>query len=303
MSRVAVIDIGTNSVRLDIRDRTASGWNIVLQEKEIIHLGKSVFTTGEIDAGSTDALIRSLSRFETQCREHEVSRIVALGTSALREASNSEEIVETVRRSLGIAIEIISGLREANLIAKGILAERNRPGENLILCDIGGGSTELSFCRGHSVSRAVSLPLGALRLQQVQLKSIPPLPDSVAELRAHVMDRVDAELADETKFSGAFVCSGGSAKALTRLFSRQDRVLPSIERNELSTLIEQMVTKTCTELMTLSGMEEKRVEVILAGALLLEQLLKIFHAERFWVTDRTLRDGAFAEMATQTNAV
>ena len=316
MPIVAVIDIGTNSVRLDIRAlRGGSRWELLVRKKEVIRLGRSVFTAGIIDGPSEQALFENLDRFQKKIRSSNADEVVCVGTSALREAQNSAQILAEITRRYGFTVEIISGDREAQLIARGIVENEPNLQSSFVLIDIGGGSTEVTAVRDGEVLRSTSLPLGALRLQETFLKSSPPVEspaegNSVAALRAHVAQTLQQRF---PLIPGApplpLVGSSGTVKALGRLFgvlpgddAQDDPIATSsgaeslqYRRSDVEAFVVRALPMTRQELERLPGLDKKRAEVILAGALLLESLMHYFQAETIRVSDYSLRDGLYEE--------
>jgi len=197
--RVAIIDLGTNSVRFDIHQIGPGGeLKSLHREKLQIRLGQGVFLTGRLDHGAIRRALHAFESFQTTARALRVEKIVAFGTSALREASDSDQFLKRIKTRTKINVRIISGEEEARYIAEGILANERDLKGNFALVDIGGGSTEVSVCKGKKILRATSFALGTARLQQVFLKTIPPQAprkgerSSVDALRSHIKGLVFA---------------------------------------------------------------------------------------------------------------
>ena len=311
MKRLAVIDIGTNSIRLDIRELEGEKWRLLLRKKDIIRLGRGVFTSGALDPGSTAALFENLDRFSRHLRKYEVDETICVGTSALREAANSADVLDRIRATYGFEVQIISGQREAELIARGVLENERELHGTFVLIDIGGGSTELTGFQSHRRTASVSLPLGALRLQELFLKTIPPLPtpehhNPVAALREHVDSVIRAETSGRAfPLPAPLVGTSGTVKAVGRILgvvdaesetetdSAQSR--PQYSRRDLRALIERIMPLTADEIAAIPRIDRKRAEVILAGALLLDQIMEHFGAENISVSEYSLRDGIYDE--------
>ncbi|MCC6955092.1 MAG: hypothetical protein IT290_13325 [Deltaproteobacteria bacterium] len=311
MPTVAVIDIGTNSVRLDVRKlHDGKTWELLTRQKEVIRLGRSVFTEGIIDEESERALVENLTKFQKKIRHFNADETLCVGTSALREARNSDAILERLRAELGIVVEIIPGEREAELIARGVVENEGGLENPFLLIDIGGGSTELTEVNCGQVVRSHSLPLGALRLQEVFLKSIPPLPraedaDPIASCCRHASETLQS-LFPRRDPSIQLVGSSGTVKALGRIFQvipgddMTDAPIDSAERPtytllDLRDFIGRASSMSRDELAALPRVDKKRAEVLLAGALLLERIMSHFGADDIRVTDYSLRDGLYQE--------
>jgi exopolyphosphatase/guanosine-5'-triphosphate,3'-diphosphate pyrophosphatase len=169
-SSVAVIDIGSNSVRLVVYEQMARSLVSVFNEKALCGLGREVQSTGLLAPDAVDKALTSLKRFHALCKIQRVGRIFAIATAACRDASNGADFIARAERICGVPIEILSGPREAKLSALGVVSGIHRP--DGIVGDLGGGSLELIDVRGHQVRGGVTLPLGSLALQDLAHKSL-----------------------------------------------------------------------------------------------------------------------------------
>ncbi len=300
--RIGIIDLGTNSIRFDVHevDRDKAPKRL-LRERELIRLGESVFTTHHITEESAKRCIGAFRRFKELGDELDVDRFVAVGTSALRDAKNQKEFVNRVRSETGIDLRVITGDEEAALIARGVIENEKIDEGPIAIVDIGGGSTEIIIALGESVFHSRSFNLGTLRLQQVYLKSHPPkparegMPHPLNELRHFIRTNLSNTIIREgwpavEKVLGA----SGTIRALTRITKNFGDKNGVIERETLSDLIARMSSMTVRELLEIPGMEAKRVDIVLGGAVLLEEIADIFRAKRIHATDFSLRDGLLA---------
>src|SRR3954470_18420195 len=164
-SSVAVIDIGSNSVRLVVYAAMERSLVSIFNEKTLCGLGREVQSTGLLAPDAVSKALTSLRRFRALCRVMKVGRVHAIATAACRDASNGPEFIARAERICGVPIEILSGPREAKLSALGVVSGVHRP--DGIVGDLGGGSVELVNVRGNRVSRGVTLPLGGLALQDL----------------------------------------------------------------------------------------------------------------------------------------
>src|SRR3954470_23524173 len=205
---VAVIDIGSNSVRLVVYESMARSLITIFNEKALCGLGREVQTTGLLAPDAVAKAFTSLQRFHALCRVMKVGRVHAIATAACREASNGPEFIARAERICGVPIEILSGPREAKLSALGVVSGVHRP--DGIVGDLGGGSLELIDVRGNRVRQGVTLPLGSLALQDTSHKSLK---------RAERIVR--SELAEITQLKAgrgrAFYAVGGTWRALARI--------------------------------------------------------------------------------------
>jgi len=297
--RIGLIDLGTNSVRFDVYELQGEDKPVrLLREREIIRLGDSVFTSHHITAEASHRAIEVFTRFKKQGSELGVERYVAVGTSALRDAKNRDEFVRAVQKATGIELRVISGDEEAALIARGVLENEDVGEGPVAIVDIGGGSTEIIVTLGESIFHATSFNLGTLRLQQVYLKTHPPkaeredLPHPLNELRHHLRSSLSS-----TIIRGGWpsvkrvIGASGTVRALTRLAKNYGDKSGTIEKNTLEQIINQISRMTLKELLELPGIEPKRVDIILGGAVLLDEIAEVFKVKRVHTTEFSLRDG------------
>jgi exopolyphosphatase/guanosine-5'-triphosphate,3'-diphosphate pyrophosphatase len=169
-SSVAVIDIGSNSVRLVVYASMTRSLVTVFNEKALCGLGREVQSTGLLAADAVNKALTSLRRFRALCRIQKVGRVYAIATAACRDASNGPDFIAKAERICGVKIEILSGPREAKLSALGVISGTHNP--DGIVGDLGGGSLELIDVRGNRVRSGVTLPLGSLALQDLSHKSL-----------------------------------------------------------------------------------------------------------------------------------
>ena len=207
-SSVAVIDIGSNSVRLVVYESMSRSLVSVFNEKTLCGLGREVQSTGLLAPDAVAKALTSLRRFRALCKVQRVGRVHAIATAACRDATNGADFIAKAERICGVKIEILSGPREAKLSALGVVSGIHRP--DGIVGDLGGGSLELIGVRGNSVRSGVTLPLGILALQDLSHKSLK---------RAERIVR--NELSDLTQLKAGrgrtFYAVGGTWRALARI--------------------------------------------------------------------------------------
>ncbi len=298
--RFGIIDLGTNSVRFDVHQVTATGKSRLLhREKLMVRLGQGVFLKGRLNVEARRRTVHAFQSFARTCQDLSVKRIVAFGTSALREATDSASLLEQIHVESGIEVKVISGAEEARLIARGVLSNEKLPKGRFALVDIGGGSTEISICQGSKVLFSESFPIGTARLQQVFLKSSPPQRvngrDPVLELRLYLRSVLWPKMRGEhwPKVEQV-IGSSGTIKALYRMCRHADSGRLA-SRKGVSELVERMQEMETLELLAIPGMEPKRVDMILSGSILFDECLQAVGAKRFRFTPFSLRDGILEE--------
>jgi len=207
-SSVAVIDIGSNSVRLVVYESLTRSLVTLFNEKTLCGLGREVQTTGLLAPDAVAKALTSLRRFRALCRVMKVGRVYAIATAACRDATNGPDFIAKAERICGVKIEILSGPREAKLSALGVISGIHKP--DGIVGDLGGGSLELIDVQGNRIRSGVTLPLGSLALQDLSHKSLK---------RAERIVRNDlSEVAQLKAGRGrTFYAVGGTWRALARI--------------------------------------------------------------------------------------
>lgn len=296
--RIGVIDLGTNSIRFAIYD-IVSGKNkpkSIFKDRQMLRPGEGVFKTGHLKQAVMKKLIMTLKRYVKLANEHEVDFLEAYATSAVREASNRKDFVKAVKKQTGLDLHIISGQTEAEWIAKGVLKFEPHLLGRYVLIDIGGGSTELSFCKDRKVLSSISLPLGAARLSQ--LFSMTHIPD----MRKHVQKVLKRHHPFLHKHKCDFaIGSSGSIRTMVK-FSQKHWVKikhenrPNISRATLSYWVENLLQMNDRQIRALPGMEQKRVDLMIPAAVLLEELIVFLNVGKLESTEYSLRDGLVVQL-------
>ncbi len=174
MPTFAAIDIGSNSSRLKIASVSQHKLKTLHEDREVTRLGESVFQTGVISPDAMANTIKALKRFHKAVQLHVCDKVRVVATSAMRDARNAAAFTEWVKSSTGWNVEVISGLEEGRLIHLGVVTHEPGARGRCVLIDLGGGSCEVTLSDGGRVKEMVSLPLGAVRLQQEFLQHDPP---------------------------------------------------------------------------------------------------------------------------------
>ena len=304
--RSAFIDVGTNTILCLIAEiRDTGRFRILNDLADITRLGQGVDRTGRIGPEGEQRSLDALERFRQQCKSLGVEEFIAVGTSALRDAKNSQEVRARFRDKLGFDIRVISGEEEA---AYSFLAvQRGLPlvGSELLVIDIGGGSTE--FIRGNNsgVSQAVSLNLGTVRLTERFLHSDPVRADEVKQMIA----AIERELASLSRCgiqpddSVVIVGTAATFTTLVAMAKKLERYSHSAVHGSFLSLdvvrdhVRRLQEKSLAERKRIAGLEPKRADVIFAGACLIERLMSVWQHDKVIVSDQGVRYGLLHEAA------
>lgn len=295
MTRVGAIDCGTNSIRLLVADvdhpeGRAPVVTDVVREMEIVRLGYGVDRTGRIDPAAMERTLVAATSYARTCEELGAEAVRFVATSASRDASNAQEFIDGVRvafSSFDIAPEVITGSEEAELSfsgATGDVVAAGHPGPYLV-CDIGGGSTELvrgeATAAGARVVQSYSADVGCVRMTERHLASDPPTEAEVAAATGDVEAALDAITAHvELAGAGTLVGLAGSITTVTAHALRLDRY--DADRIHLAVIPPERLDEVTAELLTMSHdqraalpfMHPGRVDVIGAGALVWDRVVR-----------------------------
>lgn len=301
VARVAAIDCGTNSIRLLIadvsRDDSQTSFREVLREMEIVKLGEGVDTTKELSEAAVARTLRALEKFTVEIRRKGVERLRFCATSAVRDAQNREIFLDPVNELLGIEPEVIPGEEEARLSFLGATHELHHSAAPILVVDIGGGSTEFVF--GDSeVKAAKSVNIGCVRMAERHLISNPVAPDAL-EQAIDDIDRAIEIAASEVPIRSArtLVAVAGTATTIAAAalgldsYDRYAIHLSEISAEAVNKVAGDFQRSSRDEIATLGFMHPGRVDVITAGALILDRVMKATGASSYFASERDILDG------------
>ena len=298
--RVAVIDVGTNTVLLTVAERSGTSFRPVVERAEITRLGRGVDRTGRLDASAIAETVAVIARYAAEARSLGAERIAAVATSAARDASNGTEFFEASRAAAGLAPEIIAGGEEARLVHLSAWGDFGAPGSPLAVLDVGGGSSELTWGAGPVPEGRRSFQMGAVRLTE---RAAPGDPPSAADFR-RMEELARAALSEvaEIRVSGALagarlVAVAGTVTTLAAVA----QALPAYDalrvhgsamgRSELTALVVRLADLSTAGRARLPGMEPKRADVIVAGGILVATAMELGGFAQLTVSDRGVRWG------------
>jgi exopolyphosphatase/guanosine-5'-triphosphate,3'-diphosphate pyrophosphatase len=299
-TRLAAIDIGTNSFHMIVAEVRANGnFTVLGREKEVVRLGEGSSDMKHLSDGAIDRGIAVLKRFALIAENHR-AEIHAVATSAVREALNRDRFVERVRQEIGIAVDVVSGFEEARLIYLGVMQALPVYHKNALLVDIGGGSTEFLLGKGGTVLFANSLKLGAVRLSNRFFSGKTVKPKDVEECRAWLagaLDPVQRELrgrdVDIAIGSSGTILGIASMIAASRggEFSSEDGGMV-ITRKDLRKIVTLVLdAETAAKRRAIPGLDPTRADIITAGVLVLEQVFEALGIREMTTSKFALREG------------
>jgi exopolyphosphatase/guanosine-5'-triphosphate,3'-diphosphate pyrophosphatase len=290
---VAVIDIGSNSVRLVIYEGLTRAPTPIFNEKVLAGLGRQVQTTGLLADDAIETALAALRRFRTLCDVLEVSKVWAIATAACRDAENGDDFIGAAERICRTKITVLSGKREAQLTALGVISGIYKP--DGIVGDLGGGSLELVDVHGDRLRNGLTLPLGGLALQDIAGKSIKKAEKFVQESFAGL---------DILKqgHGRSFYAVGGTWRALARLHMWQTGYpfhvmhnyrIPAREALEFSRLVHRVDTETLSKIEVVNA---ARRPLLAYAALVLEHLVRNLDPRDVIISVLGVREGLLYEL-------
>ena len=306
--RVAAIDAGTNTTRLLVAEVQEGGLTEVERRLIFSRLGEGVDATGRLSPRGIKATTAAIAEFVDRSRELGAVRIRVAGTSAVREAANGEELLASVKEATGLDIEAVTGEAEAALSFAG--ATEDLPGGRYLVCDIGGGSTELAAGRKDEVLEgtaaidgAISLKLGVVRLTERHLAHDPPTPEELDSLEADI-DRTLQAASDELPdpSSAGFVGVAGTVTSLAAIdlgLKRYDPKLvhgSELTRDEVAGLYHRLARMSLPEREALPALPPGRADVIVAGCAILTRVMSWWSFPSVRVSEKDILDGLALEL-------
>jgi exopolyphosphatase/guanosine-5'-triphosphate,3'-diphosphate pyrophosphatase len=307
---LAALDVGTNSFHLLVARFNGDGpqFEVLARQKEMVRLGSGGADTADMRSLEPDAIERGIAALR-RCRQladaHDAP-LYAVATSAVREADNAEELLRRAREEAGVEISVIAGTEEARLIHLGVLQAVPVFDKRLVLVDIGGGSTEILFGEQGEVLASTSFKLGAIRLTRRFFGGDHLHPAAVDSCRRHIratlipMRHTARQLGFEVAVGSSGTIAAVAAMALAA--GHPDEAPPrswsgfELSRDDVRSVVKTLLAaETVEERRKLPGLDERRADIILGGALVLEQVMIELDIEQMILSDYALREGVLLD--------
>ena len=298
--RYAVIDVGTNSIKLHIAARGDAGsWAVVVDRAVVTRLGEGMNATGMIGAAALERTVAAIADMVAEARQHGVRAIAAVGTAGLRIAANAAGVLATIRARTGVRIEVIPGTDEARLAFRAATAGLAHGDGSLVVFDTGGGSSQFAFGHGGEIDESFSIDVGAARYtDRFGLdRAVSP------EVLASAMAAISADLArlDGRPVPDALVGMGGAVTTIAAVGLGLARHDPDVirgsvvDRTEIDRQIALYRQRDAAGRRDIPGLQPDRAAVILAGACIVRTVLEKLGRTSLVVSDRGLRHGVLNE--------
>ncbi|MBK9246903.1 MAG: Ppx/GppA family phosphatase [Ignavibacteria bacterium] len=297
--KFASIDIGTNTVLLTIAELSPINGSLTILDDvhSIARLGQGVDTTGKIAEEAISRVENILKNYRTICDEYSEITIKAVGTSCLRDASNSREVCDRLSLAIGVSIEVLSGDEEARFCYIGTV-EDDSPAT---IIDIGGGSTEIISGRNGTIEFGTSIDIGAVRLTERYFNEL-PVSDEIIEYAKGEIYRALTSL-PQFEFHAITAVAGTPTTVAAMVLQLKDYNAELIHNYQLyykdiQQVATQLSTLTKEEIIALPGVHPKRADILLAGVLLLKSIMEFSGRNVCTVSTKGLRYGVLKEMTT-----
>ncbi|NEP58656.1 MAG: Ppx/GppA family phosphatase [Symploca sp. SIO2G7] len=306
---LAAIDIGTNSIHMVVAQINPAlpAFTIIAKEKDTVRLGDRDPKTGDLTPEATKRAIATLRRCQKLAQSFKAEQIVAVATSAVREAPNGRAFLQQVDAELGLFVNLISGQEEARQIYLGVLSGMEFNSQPHIIIDIGGGSTELILGDGHNPRTLSSTKVGAVRLTAEFITTDPISNSEFQYLQAYVRGmlerpveeiRANLEVGEQPRLVG----TSGTIETLAIIHAK--KILGTIpnpltgyklSRTDIKEILKHLASLNYTERAAIIGMSDKRSEIIVAGAIILLNAMTMLGFESLVISGRALREGIIVD--------
>jgi exopolyphosphatase/guanosine-5'-triphosphate,3'-diphosphate pyrophosphatase len=298
--RIAAIDIGTNSVHMIVvRVRPDLSFEVIDREKVMVRLGAGGLDGRALTADAMTAALQALSKFKRLADSHKVDEVLAAATSATREARNGGEFLRRVERETGIRPRVIAGAEEARLIHQAAVYGVDVGSGRAVVVDVGGGSVEITLGTATAIQFARSFKIGVIRLTERFVQSDPVSDRDARKLARYVLNEID-RYCDQITGIGfdRVIGTSGTILSLGAMAATDARGTPPSELRNLHVSAKQIrrIRKTVSALdlerrLALPGLDPRRADLVVAGAILLDTILRRLGAQELTLCDLALREG------------
>jgi len=297
MSLKASIDIGTNATRLLVAEVAGQEIRPVLMQERITRLGMGMERSGSLAEEAMQRVIHVLKDYSSICQVHGVAEYRTLATSAVREAENGRRFIARIKSETGLEPRILSGEEEALLSYFGATSDHQarRP---VMVCDIGGGSTEFVLSNENGIALNKSLPLGSRRATARFVLSDPVAREQISRMEQEIHWQLNSSLQPIARVAEC-VCVGGTATTLAMMAEHVDISSPdavhlhTLEKKDLLAIIDLLSALTVAERKKITGLHPDRADVVLTGAVIVRCIMDHLQIDKTTVSVRDLLFGIF----------
>lgn len=302
--RIAAVDVGSNSIHMVVAQVEADGrFRVLDRAKDMVRLGRRTLSDGRLSAQAMAAGVRTLAAFRTLAERQGVTRITAVATSAVREAANGGEFITRVEAEVGLRVKVIPGREEARLIYLGVRHAIDLSGKPTLIMDIGGGSVEFILVERGDAVALESHKIGVARLTERFFAADPPDAEEIESLESFVSDQLDPMLGEfRTHRVRRVVGTSGTLLNLVAIAGHQRGDPPELHLNdfavsaaEISRVRRALARVARDERAKIKGLDARRVDLIVAGAVLADYVLTRLAAKQLVACTWALREGVLLD--------
>ena len=298
MDRKAVIDIGTNSIKLYVAELGPDGsLATVIDKNNIARLGEGMDEERTLQQEAIRRNAEAVAEFADLAKSNGAGEIVAVGTMALRTAKNAKDFIDAVRDLSGIEVRVIPGEEEAEFAYLAVLSGISARVARLAVCDVGGGSTEFIFGGQAGIDRRFSINLGAVKVSADYLSSDPPSSKEVEDAISYVLDVLKENGVNDNMPVDKLVGIGGTITSMGAVKFKMEKYDPDViqgsilTRDDVDSLIALFRSVPLDERRSIIGLQPKRAEVIIGGACIVRGIMESLGTDELTMSDRGLRHG------------
>ena len=300
--KIGTIDIGTNSMRLLIADYVGNQIENRRKYVNTTRIGKGVNENGYIIEEAMERNLIALKEFVDMCKAEGCESIYAMGTSALRDSKNGDEFVRRGKELTGVEVKIIGGIEESDLGFKGVLAGACKSKEDILVIDIGGGSTEFILGNEDGIKFSKSENVGALRMTEKFL-TIDPINQEEFEAMYHYIEEVLVDTLDKLKGDkiAKLVGIGGTITSLSAMnqglevYSMEKVHNSKVCKKELEKILQNLKKMTLSDKKTIKGLQPKRADIITAGVVILDIIMEKLEFKEITISENDNLEGLICQ--------
>jgi exopolyphosphatase / guanosine-5'-triphosphate,3'-diphosphate pyrophosphatase len=306
---LAAIDIGTNSLHMVVVQIKPElpAFSVIAREKDTVRLGDRDDTTGNLNPENMEKAIQALNRYQTIAQSLGAQEIIAVATSATREAPNGQEFIARIAQEIGLKVDLISGVEEARRIYLGVLSGVEFDNIPRVMIDIGGGSTEIILGDTEEPRTLSSTKIGAVRLKRELITSDPISDKEFIYLQAYITGQLERSI-EEVKShlqpgeKMLMVGTSGTIENACNIIAREKNELWTgrlhgfvLQRSDVEILVQKLRRMTLVERTQIPGISERRAEIILPGLMILSQAMTALNMDNLTLCERSLREGVIVD--------
>ena len=292
--KLAAIDIGSNSIKVVVVESAdRDSFKVLASDRATVRLGQETLVNKHVSDAAMQRAVDCLKRFRSLAHDHGVEDVSAIATAFLREADNASDFVRVIEEQTGVRVALLSGIEEARLIGLAASHGCTQKGVTSLNIDIGGGSTEISIFRDDEPLLLRSINMGAVGLTDRFIRSDPPAPDELGAIRSQIRASFDQAIRDLCEHSWTSVtATSGTATTIGVALSRVFPPAPTVVTiTQLKDLVTKLAALTLAERRTIAGIPAERADIIVAGAIVLEEVMTALGINSLRTCDWSLREG------------